>query len=298
MTRAKVRWLFHATATVHDYDAALDWLGRFCGCVALDYSVQREDPLLGRRGGVTWIADTGLELMQPVVADSGPARFLRRVGPGLSGVGVQVSNLAEAVALFEREGIRVVGDPTGEGWCLTHPADTYGVSYEWAERDFAFDPRVGRETPPRATPPLVDVRRVAYVGSLVTDAAGATDQLASLWDAPLLFVDPDASVTVPYAAFSLRDAVYQLYQLPEEGELAALWGVLPHHARAHVLALRVGDLDAAAAVLAAHDVRVTRRDESRREFLTDPRDTHGILLGWTDRDVEGDPRGPVGQRAT
>jgi len=77
----KVRWLFHGTAMVNDYDATLDWLATYCGCRVLEYSEQL-NPGIARRGGMTWMGDNSLELGQPIIPGAASARFVERFGPG------------------------------------------------------------------------------------------------------------------------------------------------------------------------------------------------------------------------
>ncbi len=73
----QIRWLFHGSIVVRDYFAALDWLQRYCGCRVLEYS-ESTDPIVARNGGVTWIGDAGLELIEPTLPEGAAARFLKR----------------------------------------------------------------------------------------------------------------------------------------------------------------------------------------------------------------------------
>lgn len=287
-----LRWCFHGTAVVRRYDAALAWLERFCGCRALEYS-DHPDPLVARKGGVCWIGDTGLELMEPTLPQGPPARFLARCGPGMYGVALQVDDLRRAVAHFRARGAAVTGDPT-RGYAFTHPRDTASVSLEWADKPFEFDPRFGAALPPPPRVPLLEVRRVACFGALVEDPAEATARLAEIFPEPALFAKQGASAATPAAGFSLGDGVLLLYQLPaSEKEMARLWGSLPLRPRVHLMALRVPDLAEAERIFARERVRVLRGEARAGELVTHPDDTQGIALAWTDRDLPQDPRGPL-----
>jgi hypothetical protein len=59
------------------------------------------------------------------------------------------------------------------------------------------------------------------------------------------------------------------------------------------MGLRVRDLGAAADTLEREGVRRLRGDPADGEILSHPADTWGIPIAWTDRDIPGDPRGPL-----
>jgi len=288
----RLRWCFHGTAVVRSYDAALAWLERFCGCRALEYS-DHPDPLVARKGGVCWIGDTGLELMEPTRPEGPPARFLARCGPGMYGVALQVEDLDQAVRHFRARDVAIVGEPS-RGYAFTHPRDTAGISLEWADKPFPFDPRFGGALPPLRRPPLLRVPRVAFFGALVEDPAAASARLSQLWGAPALFEEEGASGPTPAAGFSLGQGSLLLYRLPaDEAEMARLWGPLPLRPRVHLMALRVRDLGQVRDLFAREGVRVLRGEAGAGELVSHPDDTRGIALAWTERDLPQDPRGPL-----
>ena len=291
-TPPHVRWTFHGTAVVHSYDAALAWLGRFCGCRALEYT-DNSDPLVARKGGVTWIGDNGLELMEPNDPDGGPGRFLSRYGPGLYALALQVDDVSEAAAWLADRGAGIVGE-TQRGFIFTKPQHTCSVYLEWADAPFEFDPRFGALLPPPPADALIDVPRIAYWGALVANPKAALGRLQELWPAPVLWENAGADGTAPTATLSIADGALALYRLPEDPEeTRELWGLDVNRPRLHVMALRVRDLRAAADTLEREGVRRLRGDPADGEFLTHPADTHGIPIAWTDRDISGDPRGPI-----
>ena len=291
-TPPHVRWTFHGTAVVHSYDAALAWLGRFCGCRALEYT-DNSDPLVARKGGVTWIGDNGLELMEPNDPDGGPGRFLSRYGPGLYALALQVDDVSEAAAWLADRGAGIVGE-TQRGFIFTKPQHTCSVYLEWADAPFEFDPRFGALLPPPPADALIDVPRIAYWGALVANPKAALGRLQELWPAPVLWENAGADGTAPTATLSIADGALALYRLPEDPEeTRELWGLDVNRPRLHVMALRVRDLRAAADTLEREGVRRLRGDPADGEFLTHPADTHGIPIAWTDRDISGDPRRPI-----
>ena len=287
----RVRWTFHGTAAVRSYTEALTWLGRFCGCRALEYSDNR-DPLVARKGGVTWIGDAGLELMEPTLPEGGPARYLERFGPGMYALALQVEDVHEAAAWLDAREAGIVGD-LGRGYFFTRPQHTCSVYLEWADEPWSFDPRFGAALPP-APDSLIDVPRVAWWGALVADPAAALARLQELWPAAVLSEEHETDPRRPAATLSLEDGVLALYPLPRDASaLERLWGPGLFRPRLHLMALRVRDLEATGQTLEAEGIRVLRGDAAAGELITHPDDTHGIPLAWTDRDLPGDPRGPL-----
>jgi catechol 2,3-dioxygenase-like lactoylglutathione lyase family enzyme len=294
----RVLWTFHGTAVVRSYRAALDWLGRMLGCRALEYS-DNDDPLVARSGGVTWLCDSGLELMEPRSAEGAPARFLARFGPGVYGLALQVEDLDAAARHLRACGAQIVGD-LSLGFCFTQPRDTASVYLEWAAKPWTeYDPRFGAALPPPPGTPRIDAPRIACWAALVADPAAAAARLRELWaPAPLLVDEPGAPPDRPAAVIGIPDGALALYRMPPSAAATrALWGCDIPRPRLHAIALRVRDLAAAARTLAEENVRVLRGSAASGELYTDPRDTHGIPLLWTDRDVPGDARGPLTARA-
>lgn len=293
MQPPRVRWTFHATAAVHSYSQTLAWLGRICGCRALEYSDNR-DPLVARKGGVAWIGDNGLELMEPNDPAGGPGRFLERFGPGLYGLALQVEDVPEAARWLESRGAGIVGDLDAK-FFFTKPQHTCSIYLEWADKAWSFDPRFGAALPPPPGSPRIDVPRIAFWGALVADPSAALERLGELWPAPVAFVREGTRPDVAHAALSVGDGLLALYPMPADPEeMQALWGPTVHRPRLHVIGLRVRDLPGAAAVLADEGVRIVRGDAAAGEIVTHPEDTCGLTFVWTDRDLPGDPRGPLG----
>ena len=119
----KVLWTFHGSALVRDYDAALAQLGRLVGCRPLEFS-DSTDPLIARKGGMTWIGDNSIELVEPTVPDGGPARMLARNGPGVFCLALQVADVAGTAAWFDDLGVTWVGHVKAE--VPVHPPPGHG----------------------------------------------------------------------------------------------------------------------------------------------------------------------------
>jgi catechol 2,3-dioxygenase-like lactoylglutathione lyase family enzyme len=294
MQPPRVLWTFHGTAVVRSYRTALDWLGHMLGCRALEYT-DNDDPMVARSGGVTWLGDNGLELMEPRGLDGAPGRFLKRFGPGVYALALQVEDLSAAAEHMRASGAEVIGE-LSRGFFFTQPRDTASVYLEWAGKPWTdFDPRFGAPLPPPPGRPRIDVLRIAYWAALVPDPAAAAARLRALWEpAPLLVEQYDAPPDRPAAVIGIPDGSIALYRMPASAdETRASWGLDVHRPRLHAIALRVRDLSATAKVLAEERVGVLRGSVAAGELVTDPRDTHGISFLWTDRDVPGDLRGPL-----
>jgi hypothetical protein len=62
--RHELERTFHSTCMISDYDATIAALARIAGLRVLEYS---EAENIGRRGGMTWLADNSIEVAQPIV---------------------------------------------------------------------------------------------------------------------------------------------------------------------------------------------------------------------------------------
>jgi methylmalonyl-CoA/ethylmalonyl-CoA epimerase len=234
-----VRWMFHATAMVRDYEAAVAPLTRLFGARVLHDTVE-EDPAIGRRGGMMWLGDGSIEVGEPAGPDSPVTRFLERFGGGMHSIALQVADAEVAKAHLASVGVRIASEPV-PGLFFTHPADTAGILMEWNANAIEDDPRWGADVP-AGLDPVVGVQRLAFVGALVRDPHADAKRLADVLDLPVTF-DADGA---PHrgaivAAVSLRDCSLALSPVDGSGEARP---------RVHSLGLLVHDLGAAEAALA------------------------------------------------
>lgn len=89
----------------------------------------------------SWIAASGVEIIQPVNTDGITARTLNTRGEGLSLLSLKVSNLSEAMSEMESRGIRQIAKMNDNGIkiALYHPKDTFGVMIELIEYETEHD---------------------------------------------------------------------------------------------------------------------------------------------------------------
>lgn len=137
--------MFHATAMVPDYDAAVARLGELIGLRVLEYSAIG-DPAIGRRGGMCWIGDGSLELAAPIVPGAPPDRFVKRTGGGMQGVALWVDDLAATVAHLDAARAALTGAGVGvlrdaHDCLLVDPRATGRVEVAVVDRLLPGDPR-------------------------------------------------------------------------------------------------------------------------------------------------------------
>src|SRR5277367_2341231 len=207
--RHHVRWLFHSTAMVADYELAVRNLAAIVGLTVLEYSESTE-PGIGRRGGMAWAGDNAVEIGQPI-GDGAAAQFVERFGGGMHSIALQVENLEATMAHLQQEQVHIAARPRPE-MCFSDPRDTGGIFFQWSSFELPVDPRFG------APPP--DPLPTGRVLAPVTHHA---------------FVDGAAPPGHPMVGVSLGDCTLALFPLPgDDGH--TLWGRPYERARTHLLA--------------------------------------------------------------
>jgi hypothetical protein len=284
MAEPLVRWMFHSTAMVPDYEVARDRLALLAGLRVLEYS-DNPQPEIGRRGGMCWVGDNSIELGQPTVEGGGAARFVSRTGGGVHSVAVQVTSIDSAIAHVEAAGVAVAARPMPE-MIFTDPRETDGVFVEWSSFEVDVDPHFGAAPPPLTVEPLVDAVHHAFVGAVVADPIATASRLAALFGQPVTFERADAVPGEPVAGVSLGDCTLALYALPG-AESTALWAQDHPRARCHLVALMVAELPAAPVLDRAGFATVRRTDSM---VVLDPRTTGGVQVALVDALLPGDPR--------
>lgn len=285
--RHEVRWCFHTTAMVADYERTRDALAWLVGSRALE-DHRYEDPAIGRRGGMTWIGDNSIELGEPIVAGGAVDRFVQRFGSHMSSIAVQVADTDATIAHLEALDCRVASRIDGD-IVFTDPRTTAGVVIEWYGGRSPNDPRFGTPIPPYSVQPLLDVTQMAFGGAVVDDPDAAADRLAELFGTTVTFRDRGAPTGRARAGVSLADMTLALFSLPRDAqESTRLWGHVYDRAQTSSLGVRVRDLGAALEALVAADVALVRHDE--HGIVVHPDATGGVVLVVVDTLLPGDPR--------
>lgn len=287
--RHDVRWCFHTTAMVADYEYTRDALTRLVGLRVLEDS-RLEDAAIGRRGGMAWLGDNIIEIGEPIVEGGAVDRFVQRFGSHMSSIAVQVADIDATVAFLEAQDVRIASRIDGH-IVFTHPADTAGVVIEWFGAEERLDPRFGGVMPDRQGESVLDVGQMAFGGAMVTDPAAAAARLADLFGHGVGFVDESVSPGSPAAAVSLGDVQLALYPLPAPEDSQRLWGWDYVRPQTCNLGVTVPDLADARRSLAAAGVAIHRDDATG--IVIAPSVTGGITLVVTDRLLPGDARDPA-----
>ena len=280
-----IRWMFHSTAMVADYDDAVDRLALLAGLRVLEYSANTQ-PEIGRRGGMTWVGDGSIEIGQPIVDTGGAARFVARTGGGVHSIAVQVADVEASMRHVEACGVRVAARPMPE-FFFTDPRDTDGVFIEWGAFELHVDPHFGAQTPPHTVEPLFDLAYHAFVGAIVHDPLATASRLVQLFGTAITFRNEHASPGEPVVGVSLGDCTLALFAMPGEHS-EAWWGRAYTAPRTHLLGFGVVDLQAAQTVLLQNGFTTVRRTDSM--IVLDPATTGGIQVALVDRLFPGDPR--------
>jgi hypothetical protein len=286
MGRHHVRWCFHTTAMVADYERTRDALAWLVGSRALEDHVV-DDPAIGRRGGMTWIGDNSIELGEPAVPGGAVDRFVQRFGSHMSSIAVQVEDADATVAHLESLGCRV-SSRIDEVIVFTDPRTTEGVVIEWYAGQAPNDPRFGTVIPPFSVEPLLDVTHMAFGGAVVEDPERAAQRLAELMGTAVTFLSPDAPPGAPHAGVSLGDMTLALYPLTDATTSEALWGHVYQRPQTSSLGVCVPDLGAAREGLQGAGVPLARDDGEG--IVVHPDATGGVVLVVADRLLTGDPR--------
>ena len=85
------------------------------------------------------LANTHIELLEPLSESSPVARFLSQRGPGIHHIALRVSDIRKALNQLKASGARLIDEipRTGAGGCLVafiHPSATGGVLVELVEQ--------------------------------------------------------------------------------------------------------------------------------------------------------------------
>ena len=81
------------------------------------------------------IGESRIELLEPTSDDSPISKFLKKRGPGIHHIAVEVDDIAASLALLKSQGMRLIDEEPrlGAEGCLVafvHPASTNGVLLE------------------------------------------------------------------------------------------------------------------------------------------------------------------------
>ena len=125
----------HIAIAVNDLEAAIDYYRRAYGVEVDHREVVERD---GVEEALLKVADSYVQLLTPIRADSPVAKFLEKRGEGLHHVGYRVDSCADALDRVKAEGYQVI-DATprpgsrGTTVAFVHPKTAFGTLIELVE---------------------------------------------------------------------------------------------------------------------------------------------------------------------
>jgi catechol 2,3-dioxygenase-like lactoylglutathione lyase family enzyme len=275
---------FHRLAFgVADATAASAWFERMLGTTPVvgmgqgetDRAVNEVD---GADTRMQWLGGMPLLLLGAADAAGPVAAFIQRYGPSVHSLAWEIDDMWSLEhRLIERE-IRITGVNIPGRHFFMHPRDTRGLLIEWTDTHITGDWRDGNPLPGEGGG-AVDVDGIAWVTGVVEDVDDTAAFLSDLAGATPVDGNPLAT----NALERIRDVlvgdltVRLVSPRSDESMFAA---ALSRGPRWHSAALRVARLDDALVALEREGVKVLSR--SGATAWTDPADTHGIALEWTD----------------
>jgi methylmalonyl-CoA/ethylmalonyl-CoA epimerase len=132
---AKITGIHHIALVVPEVEPALTFWRDVLG---LTLESVRDMPEQASRIAFLPTGGGEVELVQPVTADSGVAKFLQKRGPGIHHVCFETDDLDGMIARLKEKGVRLIGDQpsTGAGgkrMIFVHPESAGGVLVELYE---------------------------------------------------------------------------------------------------------------------------------------------------------------------
>lgn len=132
-----VRRIDHLAIAVNDIDEALAFFRD-----ALGLEVHHTDVEEGQGVRVAFmpVGDGEIELLQPVVPDSGVVRYLEKRGPGMHHVCLEVDDFDACIERLRERGVEMIGDGpyvnrAGRRLQFVHPRSASGVLVELYEAE-------------------------------------------------------------------------------------------------------------------------------------------------------------------
>jgi methylmalonyl-CoA/ethylmalonyl-CoA epimerase len=132
---AKITRIHHIALVVPEVEPALAFWRDVLGLPLEDVS---DVPEQASRIAFLPTGEGEVELVQPVTADSGVAKFLQKRGPGIHHVCFETDDLDGMIETLKKKGVRLIGDKPSAGaggkrMIFIHPESAGGVLVELYE---------------------------------------------------------------------------------------------------------------------------------------------------------------------
>jgi methylmalonyl-CoA/ethylmalonyl-CoA epimerase len=128
----EIKRIDHIAILTDDLDASLAFWRDTLG---LKLTHVTDVPDEGSRVAFLPTGGSEIELVKPTTADSGLARYLKKRGPGMHHVCLEVDDLAEIIARLKEKGFQLINEEPrtssdGCKYAFIHPKSTHGVLVE------------------------------------------------------------------------------------------------------------------------------------------------------------------------
>lgn len=138
---ARVLRIAHLAIATNDLDQAVAFWRDILG---LSLAEIHEVPQEQVRVAFFPLPGAHIELVQPTQEDTGVARFLRKRGPGMHHVCLEVDDLEEMLTRLKAQGVQLIHEtpqisPSGRRYAFLHPRSTGGVLVELYQAPPQFD---------------------------------------------------------------------------------------------------------------------------------------------------------------
>ena len=266
--------IHHVGLVVSDADQAL---GFYCETLGLTVTRDAMIPEQGVRGVLLGLENAEIELIQPIEAETGVARFLARHGEGLHHLCLESTDVVSDLQAAAAAGLRMIDETPRPGLAgqvgFVHPESTHHVLLELAQPPAGTAPANGAR-PDYAPRTLEQV--IVAVDEL--EAAAATFAERFGFERVDGKADADAADSVMLALGSGR-----LWLVPAAaGDAGTPVQRQLRTAGMFEIDMRVDDLTAAHGRLTAAAVRCTEPLGAAGSYL-DPESTHGARIQLMER---------------
>ncbi len=130
-----IKKIDHIAIVVHNIEEALQV---YEGALGIELAEVKEMPEQAVRIAFLPVGESEIELVEPITAESGVARFLEKRGEGLHHVCLEVDDIEAALQDLAAQGIRIIDEQPRRGAhgrvAFLHPKSAHGVLIELIEK--------------------------------------------------------------------------------------------------------------------------------------------------------------------
>jgi len=132
---SSIKKIHHVAVVVEDIEKSLLF---WRDALGMTLSQVKNVPEQSARIAFLPAGEAEVELVQPVSSDSGLARYLKKKGPGMHHICVQVEGIESLLQGLKDQGVRLINEKAltnedGKSYAFVHPESTGGVLVELYE---------------------------------------------------------------------------------------------------------------------------------------------------------------------